>query len=1212
MNLIGYEQDKSVLRRKEWERRSQDVHPSEDIFFANYPLFSEPYKTSKGDELSTRIQSTLGNYDEMKDLLTERSNQSHLVGIKQTEAVGTPDRNKEEHYQQNITESHYPICRTLQIGISPGTLPIKLNTRATMDWQKAENSSEGQKALGKTKQSTIGSPNTDFKYGQQKHKAEKSKSYLLSPASSGNTTDHHGNILACTLDKARNRQTLNSQVNCSIEVNCSTKEKNRNKNSNSSHCLQNFPVSIVSKLNPSQQKPTAYVRPMDGQDQTPNESPKLKVSSELNMLLPLFRGLSNKADSEKPLNDKTETFAELEEGEDYLHSSMGFCSQKHDDLKITSPAHYAVQISTLEDDLKLSSDEDDFIQKKPIAIICRVITQTECTFLETFLPGKSSPTLKRSSKFFCSAFSQPPTQGQAIGLQNDSTSSGDVQKCSNSTTGVSIKGSSSSSSETDTSSESDSESESSSSESTSSKPSACTSPEPQHTTANKWQLDKWLNKVNPSKTSILSQASSLNHGGVNEGEQSCENTSQVEQASPSHSDDRNPVRVEALRTVLGNRGGKLRSSPPVAHTATVVVADPSENTSQRRPVCRKLTRKTDRTSSGENLNCHKLEDHTFSHGVLGREISEQSKNKLTCYSRELHRRESRTTLFDCKSRQTQFTPLPKSKGNFELPVQSSNHCTETESDLPPYCKNNPAFTSESNHRNKESGFNNINHPGSYTTQYCINRRTTREVTPDLEEQFYTLVPFGRNECSVKGNNENIKSLWVRIDLMLLSRIPHGVTQETSDYFSMNNNTDKILTSSQSKCLLQATDNPLLKMRRKRKCESEGSQEMKKNPVEKEDSQQFPNENNHTVNSERLELNSFEMSSSKPELYLSPLSFLHDEPKPKCTTEEVSSANKCDRTIGPTYVSCNRHYQQEKHSHPRQRSQPSYNTSSVCNKDDSNSNLTSPALNGHTDTRKTKQLLDSTRPHNADYFMQEAKRMKHKADAMVDKFDKVLHYTEAALAFIECGNAMEHGPVESKSPYTMYSETVELIRYALRLNSHLSHGASTQDKKITALCYRCLALLYWRMFRLKRDHAVKYSKALIDYFKNSSKGPRVPSPWNFNGKATGTSSPLSPTPSPVSSQGSISSSGATSSSSSIITIPQRIHQMAANHVSITNSILHSYDYWEIADNLAKENSEFFNELDSSIGPITLHSSMEHLVQYSRQGLSWIRHSSRHVM
>lgn len=46
---------------------------------------------------------------------------------------------------------------------------------------------------------------------------------------------------------------------------------------------------------------------------------------------------------------------------------------------------------------------------------------------------------------------------------------------------------------------------------------------------------------------------------------------------------------------------------------------------------------------------------------------------------------------------------------------------------------------------------------------------------------------------------------------------------------------------------------------------------------------------------------------------------------------------------------------------------------------------------------------------------------------VEKFGKALNYAEAALSFIECGNAMEQGPMESKSPYTMYSETVELIR-----------------------------------------------------------------------------------------------------------------------------------------------------------------------------------------
>ncbi|MGH0127330.1 UNVERIFIED_CONTAM: hypothetical protein FKN15_036700 [Acipenser sinensis] len=79
--------------------------------------------------------------------------------------------------------------------------------------------------------------------------------------------------------------------------------------------------------------------------------------------------------------------------------------------------------------------------------------------------------------------------------------------------------------------------------------------------------------------------------------------------------------------------------------------------------------------------------------------------------------------------------------------------------------------------------------------------------------------------------------------------------------------------------------------------------------------------------------------------------------------------------------------------------------------------------------------DSKRPllhfddvaHNADYYMQEAKRMKHKADAMCDKFGKAVNYIDAALSFIECGKAMEEGPVEAKSPYTMYSETVELIR-----------------------------------------------------------------------------------------------------------------------------------------------------------------------------------------
>lgn len=43
---------------------------------------------------------------------------------------------------------------------------------------------------------------------------------------------------------------------------------------------QTFPPPLPSKTSAMQQKPTAYVRPMDGQDQAPVESPELKPLPE--------------------------------------------------------------------------------------------------------------------------------------------------------------------------------------------------------------------------------------------------------------------------------------------------------------------------------------------------------------------------------------------------------------------------------------------------------------------------------------------------------------------------------------------------------------------------------------------------------------------------------------------------------------------------------------------------------------------------------------------------------------------------------------------------------------------------------------------------------------------------------------------------------------------------------------------------------------------
>lgn len=45
----------------------------------------------------------------------------------------------------------------------------------------------------------------------------------------------------------------------------------------------------------------------------------------------------------------------------------------------------------------------------------------------------------------------------------------------------------------------------------------------------------------------------------------------------------------------------------------------------------------------------------------------------------------------------------------------------------------------------------------------------------------------------------------------------------------------------------------------------------------------------------------------------------------------------------------------------------------------------------------------------------------------DRFEKAVYYLDAVVSFIECGNALEKNAQESKSPFPMYSETVELIK-----------------------------------------------------------------------------------------------------------------------------------------------------------------------------------------
>ncbi|XP_012886352.1 PREDICTED: AF4/FMR2 family member 4 [Dipodomys ordii] len=259
-------------------------------------------------------------------------------------------------------------------------------------------------------------------------------------------------------------------------------------------------------------------------------------------------------------------------------------------------------------------------------------------------------------------------------------------------------------------------------------------------------------------------------------------------------------------------------------------------------------------------------------------------------------------------------------------------------------------------------------------------------------------------------------------------------------------------------------------------------------------------------------------------------------------------------------------------------------------------------------RRTKLVFDD-RNYSADHYLQEAKKLKHNADALSDRFEKAVYYLDAVVSFIECGNALEKNAQESKSPFPMYSDTVELIKYTMKLKNYLAPDATAADKRLTVLCLRCQSLLYLRLFKLKKENALKYSKTLTEHLKNSYNNSQAPSP-GLGSKAVGMPSPVSPKLSPGNS-GSYSSGGSSASASgSSVTIPQKIHQMAASYVQVTSNFLYATEIWDQAEQLSKEQKEFFAELDKVMGPLIFNASiMTDLARYTRQGLHWLRQDAK---
>ncbi|NWU66848.1 AFF3 protein, partial [Pterocles burchelli] len=487
----------------------------------------------------------------------------------------------------------------------------------------------------------------------------------------------------------------------------------------------------------------------------------------------------------------------------------------------------------------------------------------------------------------------------------------------------------------------------------------------------------------------------------------------------------------------GSKGGRQKS-PPAADSGP-----------PRRAAGKKAPRRTERTSAGDGPHCPGAEEppgsHSFPESTAGEAprarpggSSGGSGSSSGSGCRAGHRREPRSAAAGEKRRaRGPSKTTPKSKEFIETESSSSSSSSdsgsESEREERPLPKA-PAAAGAEPLRAKDTGTGAASKPHSGCSAFgSINARTSSEIAKELEEQFYTLVPFGRNELlSPLKDSDEVKSLWVNIDLALLSRIPERLPEEL---LAMSAGANHVASLTQGSSADPPAEKVLPKSRRKRKCENEEEcRDIKKTHLERESSSRLAASAHSITTANHCDMNenSLAIPINKNEKMLrSPVSPLSDASKHKYSNDDLTSSSRPNgSSLLPSISSSKKHKGEiQSQPHPGDFNKAIHINSEnvlLCNKPQSQTEPWSPLSSTPRDCRRTKLIFDDM-PHNADYFMQEAKRKKHKADAMVEKFGKALNYAEAALSFIKCGNAMEQGPMESKSPYTMYSETVELIR-----------------------------------------------------------------------------------------------------------------------------------------------------------------------------------------
>ncbi|XP_035522395.1 AF4/FMR2 family member 4 isoform X1 [Morone saxatilis] len=1149
-------EDRNVLRMKERERRNQEIQQGGggEAFPANSPLFPEPYKvSSKEDKLSSRIQSMLGNYDEMKE----------PIGDTLPKLGGKPSNSS----SSSEDKSGPPLFGGDQRGVGSG------GTGQSSKWTPVGpaaggSSSQSQKRSGLGSQrgngGSSGSSSSSQRHGGEvrekkssKHSGEHSKSHTSSPAkgslSSSSSNSHLRSSLSA--EQHHSKERYRSKSPRDREANWDSPSRVHTSFPTGQHSSQAFPPSLMSKPGSMQQKPTAYVRPMDGQETAEPKSAQAES----------YSGQSHSSTMGEMKSNSKASLSKLKIPSQPVEGS-GDANCVDEILKEMTQS-WPSPLTAIHTPCKTEPSKFPFPTKDPHP------------FPSGHKRGSSS---KSSSSHQPKACDDQPTRLEED-LKLSSSEDSDVEQdsaknasrntsASNNSEGAEqSRDDSSSHSGSESSSGSDSESESSTTDSEANEHPRPASPEPEQPMANKWQLDNWFKKAKQ-----FSPASPVDNNVPTkckkEGRDNGSGRGYGSQGGGSK-DSTAPTPSRDLRAAQkGAEGGRGRQKSP---------AQSEGGTNPRRSVGKKQPKKSEKPPVVEEPKGGlRVESEPAP------EIPPHRPKAATKGSRKPSiKKEPKSSPRPTAAAVTTTADKRKAKVATKTPQQKSREFVDTDSS------------------SSDSEGNDSIPSSSQTPKYTESIRTPVCVFSPMEEK-ELLSPLSDPEERYPARPTQQQVLLVKIDLSLLSRIPGRPYKEPAE---IKVERDDSLDRDSKDFSKQSSEKSSSKAKRKHKNDEEGTKPESKRCKLEEKSL------SHHKNSSKESKRSLE---KKEEPVPSPsMSGLQRTPKVehlsrKRTVSQSSTSLSSGTGSGKEGSHSTKGNSTSKHRKGEDKGRSTRDGKEKSSKGCDNQLVVPPLSTDGSKSQRSKLVFED-RVHSADHYLQEAKKLKHNADALLDRFEKAVYYLDAVVSFIECGNALEKSAQEAKSPFPMYAETVELIKYTMKLKSYMAPDATSADKRLAVLCLRCQSLLYLRLFKLRKESALKYSKTLTEHLKNSLSNTQAPSPGMGN-KAAGMPSPVSPKLSPGTAGG-YSSVSSSSSASSSVTIPQRIHQMAASYVQVTSNFLYATEVWDQAEQLSKEQKgkllqkiEFFLELDKVMGPLIFNtSSMTELVRYTRQGLHWLR-------